>query len=119
MRASREAASGWERVLTRYFAATGIPLRWEYGRRRFEGISGHLFARLNPAREEALWANIPKFVRKYESDDTNPSSLPVIIFVTNRRYGDSVEDSLVVMRLGAFAPMLKSFVDSDKERWVE
>ena len=118
MKASREAASGWERVLTRYFAALGIPLRWDYGTRRFTGVSGHLFARLNPAKEDAMWANIPKYVRKYESSEHNGSSVPVVIFVTNRTYGDSVDDSLVVMRLGTFAPMFKSFVDSDKERWV-
>ena len=118
MKASREAASGWERVLTRYFAAFGIPLRWDYGTRRFTGVAGHLFARLNPAKEDAMWANIPKYVRKYESSEHNVSSVPVIIFVTNRVYGESVEDSLVVMRLGTFAPMFKSFVNSDKERWI-
>lgn len=119
MRASREAASGWERVLTRYFAATGIPLQWDYGKRRFTGISGHLFARLNPAKEDSMWANIPQYVRKYEDRYLNSDAKPVVLLITNRRYGESVEDSLVVMRLGTFAPMLKSFVDSDKERWAD
>jgi hypothetical protein len=119
MKAAREAASGWERVLTRYFAASGIPLRWDYETRRFHGVAGHVFARLNPAKEEAVWANIPKYVRKYESSDHNSDGKPAIIFVTNRTYGDSVEDSLVVMRLGTFANIFKPFVHSDKERWIE
>ena len=42
--------------------------------------------------------------------ERNPSGDPVIVFVTNKRYGDSIDDSMVVLRLGAFIPMLKAFV---------
>lgn len=108
----------WERVLTRYFAAVGIPLRWLYQKRRFIGVSGHEFARLNPksSKEASVWTLMPEYVRKYER---NSDGKQVVIFVTNRQYGDSVDDSLVVLRMGAFIPMLKALVDSDKERWTD
>lgn len=115
MKAPREA--GWEKTLTRYFAALGIPLRWKYAKRRFLGVSGHEFARLNPksGKDESVWARMPEYVNKYER---LAEGKQVIVFATNRGYGDSVDDSLVVLRLGTFAPMLKALVDSDKERWT-
>lgn len=116
MKPPREVGSRWENVLTRYFAAVGIPLRWEYVKRRFVGISGHEFARLNPkaGKEENVWTRMPEYVRKYEANGKQ-----VVIFATNRQYGDSVDDSLVVLRLGTFIPMLKALVDNDKERWTD
>ncbi len=115
MKAPKEAA--WENVLTRYFAAVGIPLRWRYHARRFLGIAGHEFARINPksVSEAGVWSRMPDYINKYEKLSGGKQ---VVIFVTNREYGDSVDDSLVVLRLGAFAPMLKAMVDTDKERWT-
>lgn len=109
MRAVSEKS--WERTLTRYLNAHSIPLQWHYSTRRFSGVKGFNIARINPELEEGAWASMPKRLRSYESRDRNPSGEPVILFVTNRRYGDSVDDSMVVMRLGAFIPMLKAFVD--------
>lgn len=106
----------WERLLTRYFAAVGIPLKWVYQQRRFIGVAGHEFARLNPkaGKDEAVWTLMPQYVRKYEK---LADGKQVVLFVTNKQYGDSVDDSLVVLRMGAFIPMLKALVDSDNERW--
>jgi hypothetical protein len=109
----------WENTLTRYFAAWGIPLRWDYGKRRYRGISGHLFARLNPRVEENVWVRMPEYLKKYEHQDRNPDGRQVVIFTTNKIYGDSVDDSIVVMRLGTFIPMMKSLLETDKERWTE
>lgn len=116
MKSPKEINNRWERTLTRYFAAVGIPLRWNYGKRRFLGIKGHEFARLNPKSDkvENVWTRMPEYVRKYEADGKQ-----VVIFATNRQYGDSVDDSLVVLRLGTFIPMLKALVDNDKERWTD
>ena len=109
----------WEKTLTRYFAAWGVPLRWDYVSRRFHGISGHLFARLNPRVEASVWARMPEYLKKYEHPSRNPDGRQVVIFTTNKTYGDSVDDSIVVMRLGTFIPMMKSLVETDKERWSE
>lgn len=116
MRSVKEAS--WEKTLSRYFAAVGVPLRWEYVKRRFLGVAGHEFARLNPksGKDEAVWTRMPEYMRKYER---LADGKQVIIFATNRGYGDSVDDSLVVLRMGTFAPMLKAFVDQDKERWTD
>jgi hypothetical protein len=119
MRAPKEEAGRWERTLERYMVAHGIPLRWDGLAKRYTGIAGHLFARLNPKVEENMWANMPRYVRRYEQQDKNETGKQVVIFATNRNYGDSVDDSIVVMRLGTFAPMLKAFIQSDKERWSE
>lgn len=62
---------------------------------------------------------MPEYVKKYESKDRNSEGKQVVILATNRQYGDSVEDTLVVMRLGAFAPMLKAFIQQDTERWQD
>jgi protein gp37 len=116
MKSPKEGKERWERTLTRYFAAYSVPLRWSYPRRRFTGVAGHLFARLNPYNEDKMWQLMPQTIRKYENE-RNPNGKQVVIFATNRRYGDSIDDSLVVMRMGTFIPMLKALVDSDKERW--
>lgn len=80
------------------------------------GIAGHTFARLNPKIEDKMWSRMPDYVRKYE---TASNGKQVVIFATNRGYGDSVDDSLVVMRLGTFLPMLKALIETDKERWTD
>lgn len=118
MKSPKEGNNRWERTLSRYFAAHSLDLRWDYPKRRFTGIAGHLFARLNPHQEETTWQLMPQYVRKYETE-RNPDGKQVVIFVTNRKYGDSVDDSLVVMRVGTFIPMLKALVNSDKERWTD
>ena len=117
MRAPKEADNGWEKALTRFFAAHSLPLQWNYRTRRFTGIAGHLFARMNPSLESKMWCNMPRWVREYETDSANPDGKGVVIFATNRRYGDSIDESLVVMRLGTFIPMLKALTQY-KERWV-
>lgn len=101
---------GWERKLTRYLHAHSLPLQWNYSTRRFSGLPGFSIARINPLVEDNAWASMPKRVLSYESRERNPSGDPVIVFVTNKRYGDSIDDSMVVLRLGAFIPMLKAFV---------
>jgi hypothetical protein len=118
MKSPKEGQERWERTISRYFAAYSIKLKWSYPQRRFIGIAGHLFARLNPQNEVRMWELMPQTLRKYETE-RNPDGKQVVIFVTNRRYGDSVDDSIVVMRLGTFLPMIKALVDSDKERWTD
>jgi hypothetical protein len=119
MRAARESRNGWEKALSRFFAAHGIKLGWDYPSRRFVGIAGHIFARINPQKEENVWKRMPEYVKRYEKPDRNSEGKQVVIFATNRQYGDSVEDTLVVLRLGTFAPMLKAFIENDRERWQE
>lgn len=116
MKAAKEQKNGWEKTLTRYFAACGIPLVWEYGTRRFRGIAGHAFPRLNPQIEEKVWARMPEYIKKYEVKEPGKQ---VVVIVTNRQYGDSVEDTLVVMRISTFSPLMKALIEADKERWVE
>jgi len=104
----------WERMLTRYFAAEGLPLKWQPKHRLFTGIAGHLVKRISAKAHDANpWPLMPQYIRKFEYD----TRARVIVIVNNKRYGDSVEDSLVVMRLGTFTPMLKAMYLSDKERW--
>lgn len=116
MRAGIEKS--WERTIARYFNAHGLPIKWEYVARRFQGIKGFSIVRLNPSVEESVWASIPKRLKSYESADRNANRESVIIVVTNRKYGDSVDDSIVVMRLGTFIPMLKALVHNDRERYL-
>ena len=110
MKAPSESA--WESTLSRYFAANSIPLRWDAYRKRFLGVAGHSVARLNPRSEAYVWARMPELFGRFEKDDRN-----VIVFVTNKVYGDTVDDSFVVMRIGTFIPMMKALVESDRERW--
>lgn len=116
MRAPKEIA--WEKTLSRYFAACGIPLKWEYVPRRYTGIAGHVFARINPKDKnpDHVWNNMPRYIKQYEQKSEGKNA---VVFITNKQYGDSVDDSLVILRIGTFIPMLKAFVESDKERWKE
>lgn len=111
MRAPRGKA--WDRVLERYFLAHGLPLRWDAAARRFVGLAGFDISRRSPYNEESLWQRMPEFFKRSEKDKTGEA----ISIVANSRYGDSVDDCLVVIRLGALAPMLKALYESDKERW--
>lgn len=106
----------WESVLTRFFAVHGLRVRWSYPHRRFIGIAGHAFARLNPYNEDKMWELMPQHLKQYEARSEGKQ---VVIFATNRRYGDSVDDTIVVMRLGTFMPMLKALVNSDPGRWTD
>jgi hypothetical protein len=118
MKPPREGKERWERTLSRYFASYGIKLRWSYQRRRFIGIANHMFARLNPRNEVKVWERMPDYIRKYETNN-NPDGKQVVVLVTNRMYGDSVDDTLVVTRLGTFIPMLQALVENDRERWTD
>lgn len=62
-----------------------------------------------------MWSRMPDYIRKYETADGKQ----VVIIATNRGYGDSVDDSMVVMRLGTFIPMLKALIETDRERWTD
>lgn len=117
MRSVKEGGGTWERTLGRYFAALGIPLRWNPVKKRFTGVAGHEFARMNPKSKDGanVWQRMPEYVKRYEQK----SGKQVVIFVTNRQYGDSVDDSLVVLRVGTFIPMLKALVETDMERWTD
>lgn len=109
MRSTSE--SKWESTLSRYFAANSIPLKWDGVAKRFVGVAGHVIARINPKSEANAWARMPERFKFYENDRN------LIVFVTNRQYGDSVDDNFVIMRLGTFIPMMKALVESDRERW--
>lgn len=119
MRAPKEKGTRWENVISRFFSASGIPLTWEPVKKRFTGIRRHAIGRVNPSAKTGLdgmdsaWRLMPQYLRKIEADGDNG-----ILIVTNLRYGDQVEDSIVVLRLGTFTPMLKAFIDADKERWL-
>jgi hypothetical protein len=117
MKAVKEPA--WEKTLARYFAANGLPLQWNGLAKRYRGIAGHMFARLNPDKEEQMWVRLPKYLRDIESPGSNPDGKSAVLFITNKKYGDSVDDSIVVMRLGTFIPMIKSMYYSDRERYEE
>jgi len=101
----------WDKTLSRYFSAVGIPLSWDARAKRFTGVAGHVFARRNPRSEADVWKRMPEYVRRLGSDNA-------VIFITNKQYGDSIDDSFVVMQIRTFIPMMKALVDSDKERWT-
>jgi|TARA_R110000823_G_scaffold154116_3_gene285006 hypothetical protein len=106
----------WEKVISRYLTACGLFVRWDGHAKRFFGVAGHKIVRMNPyAQPENIWLKMPYTLKTYEKQRNDKDQAPIII-VANRKYGDSVEDSIVVTRLGTFAPMLKAFVDSDPER---
>ena len=113
----RRRARDWERIVARYFAAVGLPLRWDGSKLRYYGIARHEIARVNSSTpaEQGTWKKMPERF-KYIEDKTDKN---VIMIVNNARFGDGVEDSLVVMRLGTFGPLMKALYDSDKERWTD
>lgn len=116
MKAPREASNGWEKTLSRYFHAANIPLNWDYGSRRFVGLSGFDIARLNPKTEDLVWPRMPERFKSYEHRRTHTNS-DIIVLVTNRQYGDSVDDSFVITRLGTFTPMLHALIATNPERY--
>ena len=65
-----------------------------------------------------MWKLMPQHLRKYETE-RGKNGKKAIIVVTNKKYGDSVDDEIVILRLGTFMPMLKEFIYSDLERNTE
>ena len=116
MKAPYNRSNRWENTLTRYFAAIGIPIRWDWIQKEFLGLHGFTIKRINPRTDNAegnQWRLMPQNLRKAEMEGKR-----VVILVTSKRYGDDVEDTIVVMRLGTASPMLKALIDNDKERWI-
>ena len=109
----RVSEQSWDKLLARYLTSNGIPLTWDWVAKRFTGVAGHRFARKNPKSEAQVWARMPEYMNRLGKTEDN-----VVVFVTNKQYGDSVDDSYVVMRLGTFIPMMKALLESDKERYL-
>lgn len=40
------------------------------------------------------------------------------MFLTSKSHGNEISDSYVLMRLDTFAPMLKTYVESDPNRYL-
>lgn len=109
----------WERTVARCMNSFGIPVKWDYRSRSFVGLRGITLKRIAPMRSrlddtQSLTA-LPRTIKALEE---RGHQTPVIV-VTNRHYGDSVEDSLVVMRLGSFLPMFMRYINSDRERYID
>jgi hypothetical protein len=102
----------WEKSLSRYFHAHSLAIAWDGAAKRFKGLRGHMIARVNPKLESDAWQQMPKRIRDYEAKDRNPDRLKVIVIATNKRYGDSIDDTLAVMRLGTLMPILKAYQES-------
>lgn len=113
MKAPRDTNGNWERGLARYFSAHNLNIKWDGKAKRFLGIANLCITRRSPSKEEQMWARMPEYVRRYESNNQGN----VVVLVANRRYGDSIDDCLVVTRLGTFLPMLSAMVNNDPERW--
>jgi hypothetical protein len=107
----------WERTLSRFLTVSGIPVQWKGHLTGFTGLSGYVIKRIAPQRSRYLstasWAKMPEFWREHR--DINN----LIVIVTNRKYGDDLEDSLVVMRLGTFAPIFATHINNDRERYID
>lgn len=116
MRSVREGTAGaWERLIVRYFATYTIPLKWSYQDRRFLGIAGLKIVRINPrSGADTKWALIPQHLKKHEGERGNGN--PCVILVTNKQYGDSVDDTIAVMKLSTLMPILKVWYQFDVER---
>jgi hypothetical protein len=107
----------WERTICRYLSGYNIPLSFLSPMQGFRGIYGFTFRRIVPKRRgddpgAIRWERIPKFMRDH-NDEPN-----LILFVTNPTYCDSIEDVIVVMRLGTFGPLFASHINTDRERYV-
>lgn len=109
----------WERTIARYMASYGLPIKWNYRDRKFTGLRLFTIKRVAPMRaridESQSWTNMPRTIKQLE--DRGHSNL--IVIATNRHYGDSIEDSLVITRLGTFMPLMQALVENDRERWLD
>ena len=114
MKSIRETTA-WERVMVRYFSTYMIPIKWDYASRSFKGITGYRIMRYNPKKEtDFTWTLVPQKLKQYAAERSNGK--PPIIIMTNKQYGDSIDDMIVVMSLGTFMPMLKEWYQADPER---
>ena len=114
MKSIRETTA-WERVMVRYFSTYMIPIKWDYASRSFKGIAGYRIMRNNPKKEtDFTWTLVPQKLKQYAAERSNGK--PPIIIMTNKQYGDSIDDMIVVMSLGTFMPMLKEWYQEDPER---
>jgi hypothetical protein len=106
----------WERMIARYLTANRIPLTWRGKMTGFTGIAGYGFRRIAPKRAQFLseetWSKMPEYMKKY----SHISNL--IVFVTNKTYGDNIEDTIVVMRLSTFTEIFATHVNNDRERYI-
>lgn len=59
---------------------------------------------------------MPDHIRSFERRQRD-SQQSLIILVTNKQYGDSIDDSIVVTRLGSYVQLLKAFIDKEPERY--
>lgn len=115
MKSVRERSGAWERLICRYFSTYMIPLRWSYPERRFRGIAGLKIVRINPRTgSDTKWSLMPQNLKKYEGERGNGN--PCVILVTNKQYGDSVDDTIAVMKLSTLMPILKDWYQFDVER---
>ena len=112
-----KALRDWEKLISKYMVSVGVPLRWDERSKRFQGVKGFSFTRIAPASDGG-WSRIPQFLRRYESELSNGSPHPVVMFVTNTRYGPDIEDSLVVTRVETFTEMLRICVENDPNRYL-
>lgn len=119
MKAPRQSGDkgAWERTISRYLTANKVPVLWDYTQRKFTGIHGYTLKRIAPMRarydtSQSL-SGLPEFFRDHAGEPN------LVVIVTNRKYGDDLEDSLVVMRLGTFGPMFATHITSDRERYLD
>lgn len=106
----------WERMIARYLTASKVPVVWNGSRRAFEGLHGFTIKRIAPMRARydtsQSMRGLPEVFR------ANKEVPNYVVIVTNAHYGDNLEDSLVVLRLGDFTPMLAAFINNDRERYL-
>lgn len=106
----------WERTIARYLTAHRVPVTWKGPVAGFTGIAGYGFRRIAPKASryvsEATWAKMPLYMRQHAGIRN------LIVIVTNRMYGDDIEDSIVVMRLSTFAEIFATHINSDRERYI-
>lgn len=108
----------WEKLVARFMVACGVPgFSFDGLKRRFIGVKGFSFVRITP-RTEGGWATVPWAFERYETIRNQGSSAPTIMFLTSKSHGNEISDSYVLMRLETFAPMLKTIVEADPQRYL-
>jgi hypothetical protein len=106
----------WENLICRFMTAAGIPaFTYNAGTKRFQGIKGYSFVRVMP-HHEGGWAKLPGYFHRYETERSQNSPHPVVMFATSRRYGPNIEDTFVITRLDTFAQIMSSLVEADPAR---
>ena len=108
----RTSAGTWERLVTRYLIARGIPgLSYDVTKKRFTGIKGFSMVRISPTFEGG-WAKVPFFFRRYETERANGNPHPVVMFLTSKHNGDDIEQTFVLTRLSTFASLLETAIEA-------